>query len=289
MAQQKKLLLININKNKDTDVRKLLICDNEHKKKKYCIRETEDNACNLIRHVHSKNSFICSPQINKIKVPNHSTGEEEKMRKRPNLQINQTIDVPAKRTHFANIKMSSDDTPTTEENQVQTDSNTNKNQLRQIQSKFSEISVNSNSFANNNSDGIVHNNNDNVNANFTTKKSDIQLIDRDLSPRNSSRLIVSSENDELALDCTPYGINLVTENKGSITCTVHNNDYSAHEVKLKCLGLESTGIYCYINGTPNADEILVEASSVKSFRVSAIIPPIPTLVKGLYPFTISAN
>lgn len=280
-VQSKKVVSLDTDKNSSLEIKKQQACDKLLKKRKFCIDKMEINACNSKR----TSTLTCDPRTNKIEVANPSPGQEGRSSVLFDAQTNKTVELTSDHTSLVDMNILSIDSPERVKDQAQNYENNLQNQSRQTQNGNQKIPFQPNRLVNNGSSGDSTLRNDNS----TTLIDKIQSIKPDTSASNNSSLLSPSVNHELSLDCTPDGIRLVTVNDGSITCTIHNNDKIAHEVHLECLGLERTGINCYINGTPDASVILVEAISAKTFQVSAIAPPIPTLVQGHYPFIIRAN
>lgn len=279
-VQSKKVVSLDANKNNNLEFKKQQACDKLHKKRNFCIDKMEINACISKR----TSTLTCDPRTNKIEVANPSPGQEGRSSVLFDTETNKTVELTSDHTSLVDMNILSIDSPERVKDQARNYENDLQNQSRQTHGN-QKIPLHPNRLVNNGSSGDSTLRNDNS----TTLIDKIQSITADTSAGNNSFLLSPSMNDELSLDCTPDGIRLVTVNVGSITCTIHNNDKIVHEVHLECLGLERTGINCYINGTPDASVILVESSSAKTFQVSAIAPPIPTLVQGHYPFIIRAN
>ena len=76
----------------------------------------------------------------------------------------------------------------------------------------------------------------------------------------------------------------------SIFCTAENKVPEPIELAIGCLGLDGTGIECYINGEDHPTGIiLLKGLSDKNFPIhiaSKSSPPIPA---GSYPFSIIAE
>lgn len=280
-VQSKKTVSLDADKNSSLEIKKQKACDNLHKKRKLCVEKTEINACNSER----TSTLTCDPRTNKIEVANPSARQEGRRSMLFDAQTNKTIELPTQHISLVDLNIPSVESSERVKDQARNYENNLQNQSRQTQNGNQKITFHPGRLVHNGSSSDSLSRNDNS----TILIEKIQSIKPDTSTGNNSSLLSPSMNDELSLVCTPNGIRLVAGNEGSITCNIHNNDKTTHEVHLECLGLERTGLNCYINGTPSTSEILVEASSAKTFLVAAIAPPIPTLVQGHYPFIIRAD
>ena len=103
-------------------------------------------------------------------------------------------------------------------------------------------------------------------------------------------LYTSKTKNSFSLLCTPDRIIILENTQGSIVCTIHNESPLPIKLQLKCLGLEGTGIRCFINDYFKSGTIVVKEKSTKTFPVVAVtsFTPEGEEMKS-YPITISAN
>jgi hypothetical protein len=92
------------------------------------------------------------------------------------------------------------------------------------------------------------------------------------------------------LKCNPTDIIMMPGTESSIFCTAENKVPEPIELAIRCLGLDGTGVECYINGedSPPGTISLKELSDT-NFSIllaSASSPPAPV---GSYPFSINAE
>jgi type IV secretory pathway VirB10-like protein len=102
-------------------------------------------------------------------------------------------------------------------------------------------------------------------------------------PTNASTL-----EDRLSVHCNPLEVEVKPGEDASINCTIENKGSEPIEIVAGCLGLEDTGIRCYINGEYPMIGTLSEMSDTdfSIVLVSSSSPPVPA---GSYPFIISVD
>jgi hypothetical protein len=103
------------------------------------------------------------------------------------------------------------------------------------------------------------------------------------NPTNASTL-----EDRLSMQCNPPEVEVKPGEDASINCTIENKSSETIEIAVGCLGLEDTGIQCYINGEYPMRSTLSEMSDTdfSIVLVSSSSPPVPA---GSYPFVISVD
>ena len=107
---------------------------------------------------------------------------------------------------------------------------------------------------------------------------------------DQKELYTSKTKNSYSLLCAPDRIIILENTQGSIVCTIHNESPLPIKLQLKCLGLEGTGIRCFINDYFKSGTIVVKEKSTKTFPVVAVtsFTPEGEEMKS-YPITISAN
>ena len=120
----------------------------------------------------------------------------------------------------------------------------------------------------------IDNNNENNN---TTSSNEFD------NPANASTL-----EDRLSMQCNPPEVEVKPGEDASINCTIENKSSETIEIVVGCLGLEDTGIQCYINREYPMRSTLSEMSDTdfSIVLVSSSSPPVPA---GSYPFIISLD
>jgi hypothetical protein len=99
-----------------------------------------------------------------------------------------------------------------------------------------------------------------------------------------------TEEATFILKCHPTDIQMMPGTERSIFCTVENKVPESIELAIACLGLDGTGIECYIDGENSPiGTILLKELSNTNFSIllaSESSPPVPI---GSYPFSINAE
>jgi hypothetical protein len=92
------------------------------------------------------------------------------------------------------------------------------------------------------------------------------------------------------LKCNPTDIQMMPGTERSIFCTAENKIHEPIELAIGCLGLDGTGVECYIDGEDSlTGTILLKELSNRNFSIliaSESSPPVPV---GSYPFSINAE
>jgi hypothetical protein len=76
--------------------------------------------------------------------------------------------------------------------------------------------------------------------------------------------------------------------EASINCAIENRTSEPIEIVVECLGLEDTGIECYIDGGYTMRSTLSQVSNT-NFSVVLISNSSPPVPAGSYPFTIRVD
>jgi hypothetical protein len=98
------------------------------------------------------------------------------------------------------------------------------------------------------------------------------------------------EEATFTLKCNPTDIQMMPGTESSIFCTAENKIPEPIELAIGCLGLDGTGVECYINreDSPTGTILLKELSDTNFSMLiaSESSPPVPV---GSYPFSINAE
>jgi hypothetical protein len=98
------------------------------------------------------------------------------------------------------------------------------------------------------------------------------------------------EGDSFTLKCHPTDIQMKPGTERSILCTAENKIPKPIELTIGCLGLDGTGMECYINGEGySTGTVLLKELSDRDFSIliaSESSPPVP---RRSYPFSINAE
>lgn len=98
------------------------------------------------------------------------------------------------------------------------------------------------------------------------------------------------EGDSFTLKCHPTDIQMTPGTERSILCTAENKISQPIKLAIGCLGLDGTGMECYINGEDySTGTVLLKELSARNFSIliaSESSPPVP---RGSYPFSINAE
>jgi hypothetical protein len=120
----------------------------------------------------------------------------------------------------------------------------------------------------------------------TTSNNTINASSGEHSNTNGSVI----EEATFTLKCNPTDIQMMPGTESSILCTAENKIPEPIELAIGCLGLDGTGVECYINGedSPTGTILLKELSDTNFSMLiaSESSPPVPV---GSYPFSINAE
>jgi hypothetical protein len=98
------------------------------------------------------------------------------------------------------------------------------------------------------------------------------------------------QGDSFTLKCHPTDIQMKPGTERSILCTAENKIPKPIELTIGCLGLDGTGMECYINGEGySTGTILLKELSDRNFSLLVASESSPPVPRGSYPFSINAE